>query len=98
MENFSDNILNLPEDNIEPSYKEKKIIDMLFSKPQLSLDSYNSEKIKTPEDQKDLKKIIILTMLFLILNLPLTDSVKINSYVKTIIKTIIFFSILYYLT
>lgn len=94
----SDPINKLPTDDEELSTKEQSIIDMLYPEPPPLVQ-------KLPEDTKKawfhFKDIIIATILFFILNLPISDKlfekfVKTeNTYYKLLAKSLTF-SVLFF--
>jgi hypothetical protein len=84
-----DNIDQLQTDDSEISDKDRYVIDMIFN-------------TKKPDTFYNIKQIIVATLLFSLLSLPMVDMLigfytKLNSdYYKLFIKTLLFFS-LYFL-
>jgi hypothetical protein len=84
-----DNIANLQSDDSEVSDKERYVIDMIFN-------------TKKQDTFYNVKQIVIATLLFSVLSLPLIDTTiqhytkTVNQYYRLFIKTLLFFS-LYFL-
>ena len=104
----ADLLLSLPNDKSELTYREKTMMDALYPdqidtpSPSESIDVKKIEKTieQIPKESKKLwgsfKEIIISTILFIILNLPVVDTMisnvykTENTYYRIAMKSIIF--------